>query len=139
MKLGEFGRDMSAAPSSEDRIVALVGGEEVEIEAVEFRDGKVVLLPAANPGAAPVALAEQTAQDQAAFSEDGSVPGHADVMSQVATGEGIASDVRAGDVKTEPDKSGAWSDRGQEYHTGPEQPQSAPVVDESAVTEDSGT
>lgn len=137
MRLGEFARDMTQAPSSEDRVVAVVNGEEFEVGAVQFIDGRVRILTGEGAvDAPPVALAEQTAADQSAFGGD-STPGHADVMHERASGAGIASDLRDGNVKTEPEKSGDWSDRGQEYHAGPEQP-AAPVVDEQ-VAEDSGT
>lgn len=139
MKVADFARDMTQAPSSEDRVTIRVNGQDFEVTAVEFLDGQVVLsADTSKPGTDPVALAEQTAQDQQAFQEEGAgVPGHADVMNQISTGEGIASDLRAGDVKTEPEKSDQWKDRGQEYHAGPEQP-SVPVQDEQ-VAEDSGT
>jgi hypothetical protein len=78
----------------------------------------------------PVALAEATRRDQELFAgENGEVPGHADVANARATGEGLASDLRDGNVKVEPEKPAEWSDRGQEYHAGPEQP----------VFDDSGT
>ena len=131
MKVSEFARDMTQAPSSEDRVVVNINGTDYDVAAVMFEQGKVSILTAEGvPASAPepIALAEQTAADQEIFGADGT-PGHADVMHQVASGEGIATDIRAGDTKTEPYKSGEWSDRGQEYHAGPEQPRS-PVVDE---------
>lgn len=141
MRLGEFARDMTAAPSSEDQVVVCVNGDCVDVAAIQFIDGQVQILTGeANPQPQPVALAEQTAEDQAALGGlDGPVPGHADVMNQVSTGEGIASDLRGGDVKTEPDKDQAWADRGQEYHAGPEQPRTAVPVEDNQVAEDSGT
>lgn len=142
MRVAEFARDMTQAPSSEDRVVVVVDGDEYEVGAVQFTDGKVTLLTAEQPTATgPVALAEQTAEDQAIFGDGETIPGHADVMNQVASGAGIASDLRSGDVKTEPDKAADWNPHsaasGQEYHAGPEQPQ-VPVEDDQ-VAEDSGT
>lgn len=137
MKLSEFARDMTAAPSSEDSVVVCINGECVDVAAVQFINGQVQILTGEQQfEAEPVALAEQTAADQDLFGGD-ATPGHADVMHEVASGEGVASDMRAGDVKTEPEKDASWSDRGQEYHSGPEQP-SVPVEDEQ-VAEDSGT
>lgn len=138
MRVAEFARDMTQAPSSEDRVVVVVDGDEYEVGAVQFTDGKVALLTAEQPNATgPVALAEQTAEDQAIFGDGETIPGHADVVHEIASGEGLASDLRGGAVKTEPEKDATWTDRGQEYHAGPEQPK-APVADDQ-VAEDSGT
>lgn len=140
MKLSEFGRDLAQGPSSEDEVVVFVDGKATKVAAVQFVDGQVQILtgnagPAYEP---PVSLGEQTRDDQAAF-YDGTVPGHADVMNQISTGEGIASDIRGGDVKTEPEKDATWRDRGQEYHAGPEQPKGSVPVEDNLVAEDSGT
>ena len=144
MRVAEFARDLAGAPSSEDAVVVSVDGTDYEIGAVQFEAGKVTLLTAENapdPASEPVALAEQTALDQEILGEDGQIPGHADVMNRVATGEGIASDLRDGDVKTEPEKDATWNPHsagsGQEYNAGPEQP--TVPVEEEQVSDDSGT
>lgn len=138
MRVAEFTRDLASAPSSEDEVVVNVDGTVYRIGQIEFTDGLVTLVPGDGPPTTvPVALAERTAEDQAVFGGEDTIPGHADVMHEIATGEGIASDLRDGEVKTEPEKSDAWSDRGQEYHSGPEQP-SAPVLDEQVADDPEG-
>lgn len=142
MRVAEFARDLAQAPSSEDSVVVSVDGLDYEIGAVQFEAGKVTLLTGEQPTrSGPVALAEQTADDQEFFGEDERVPGHADVMHEIATGEGISTDLRGGDVKTEPEKDATWEPHsvasGQEYHAGPEQP--TVPVEEEQVSDDSGT
>lgn len=142
MRVAEFARDMTQAPSSEDVLVVSVNGTEYPVTAVEFGNGQVrILTDEADSAVPPVALAEKTAEDQARLGDGTNVPGHADVMSQAASGAGIAQDMRGAEpVANEKDQAwqpGQAPGQGHQYHAGPEQP-SVPVQ-EDQVRDDSGT
>lgn len=95
MRLSDFARDVQGSPSSEDEVVVEIDGDLIPVEAVEFRLGKVVLLPTAEPGEPVSGLSEQVAAQQVEFAgEDGSIPGLADVRAAQDSGAGIVDDLR---------------------------------------------
>lgn len=84
MKVAQFVRDFSFAPSSEDQVVFKLGKDEYPVASLAFDDGKVVLSVDSVSQEAILGFSEQATLDSEAYGNGGTTLGHADIVNAKA-------------------------------------------------------